>query len=51
MWYFVEKNGKAIKGYKSLKKALHYAQTRVRFNVFTDRLIVVSQSGEIFLDW
>ena len=51
MWYFVEKNGKAIKAFKSEKRALDYAKTRVRFNVVTDCLRVVAQSGEILLEW
>lgn len=51
MWYFVEKNGKAIKAYKSGKRALDFARTRVSFDCEKDRLSVVSQDGEILLDW
>lgn len=51
MWYFVEKNCKAIKAYKSGKRALDYAKTRVSFDYVKDRLTVVSQNGDILLDW
>ena len=51
MWYFVEKNGKAIKAYKSEKRALDYAKTRVPFDCVKDRLLVVSQTGDILLEW
>lgn len=51
MWYFIEKNGKAIKAYKSEKRALDYAKTQVPFDCVKDRLTVVSQSGDILLDW
>lgn len=51
MWYFVEKNGKAIKAYKSEKRALDFAKTRVSFDSLKDRLSVVRQDGEILLDW
>lgn len=51
MWYFIVKNGKAIKAYKSEWRALDYAKTRVPFNSEKDKLYVVSQSGEILLDW
>lgn len=50
MWHFVEKNGKAIKAYKSEKRALNYAKTRVSFDSLKDRLLVVRQDGEILLD-
>lgn len=51
MWYFVEKNGKAIKAYKSEKRALDYAKTRVPFDSDKDRLLVISQTGDILLEW
>ena len=51
MWYFVEKNGKAVKAYKNEKRALDYAKTRVPFDSLKDRLLVVRQDGEILLDW
>lgn len=51
MWYFVEKNGKAIKAYKSEKRALDYAKTRVPFDCVKDTLKVVSQTGDILLEW
>ena len=50
MWYFVEKNGKAVKAYKNEKRALDYAKTRVPFDSLKDRLLVVRQDGEILLD-
>lgn len=51
MWHFVVKNGKAIKAYKSEKRALEYADTKVRFNPLTDVLRVVRQDGEILMEW
>ena len=51
MWYFIEKNGKAIKAYKSEKRALNFARTRVKFDCVKDVLRVVSQDGDILLDW
>lgn len=50
MWYFVVKNGKAIKAYKSDWRALDYAKTRVRFDSQKDVLRVVNQDGDILLD-
>ena len=51
MWYFVEKNGKAIKPYKSKEKALAYAKEKVKFDPVADVLRVVSQSGEVLFEW
>lgn len=51
MWHFVEKNGKAIKAYKSEKRALDFARTRVSFDSLKDRLLVVRQDGKILLNW
>ena len=51
MWYFVEKNGKAIKPYKSQAKALEYAKRKVKFDPVADVLRVVSQSGDVLLEW
>lgn len=51
MWYFVEKNGKAIKPYKSLTRALNYAKTVVSFDSEKDVLRVCDDKGNIYLDW
>lgn len=51
MWYFVVKNGKAIKAYKTDWRALDYAKTRVSYNSLKDKLRVVNQDGDILLDW
>lgn len=51
MWYFVVKNGKAIKAYKSEARALDYADTKVSFNSLRDVLRVVREDGEILKEW
>lgn len=51
MWYFVVKNGKAIKAYKSKSRALDYADTKVSFNSLRDVLRVVDEEGEILKEW
>lgn len=51
MWYFVEKNGKAIAARRSEAGALDYAKSRVSFDSKKDTLRVVSDCGEIILDW
>lgn len=51
MWYFVIKNGKAIKPYKSEKRALDYADNKVSFNPLRDVLRVVREDGEIIKEW
>lgn len=51
MWYFVVKNGKAIKAYKSESRALDYADTKVSFNSLHDVLRVVREDGEILKEY
>lgn len=51
MWYFVVKNGKAIKAYKSESRALDYADTKVSFNSLRDVLRVVREDGEILKEY
>lgn len=51
MWYFVVKNGKAIKAYKSEWRAIDFAKTKVAFDSLKDRLLVVTEAGDILLDW
>ena len=51
MWYFIEKNGKAVKAYKSRERAEDFARTRVKFDCVKDVLRVVSQSGEVLKEW
>ena len=51
MWYFVIKNGKAIKAYRSEQKALTYADAKVSFNPLRDVLRVVRDDGEILKEW
>lgn len=51
MWHFIIKNGKAIKAYKSEKKALDYAEHKVSFNSLRDVLRVVREDGEILKEW
>lgn len=51
MWYFVEKNGKALKAYKNEGRALQYARTQVKFDSVKDVLRVVAQDGRILLEW
>ena len=51
MWYFVEKNGKAVKAYKNEERAKQYARTQVKFDCNKDVLRVVAQDGRILLEW
>lgn len=51
MWYFVVKNGKAVKAYKSEQRALDYADAKVSFNSLHDTLRVVREDGEIIQEW
>lgn len=51
MWYFVVKNGKAVKAYKSEHRALNYADTKVSFNSLRDVLRVVREDGEILKEY
>lgn len=51
MWYFIVKNGKAIKAYKSEARALDYADTKVSFNSLRDVLRVVDEDGEVIKEW
>ena len=51
MWYFIEKNGKAVAARKNEAAALDYAKSRVRYNPDADVLRVVSDKGEIILEW
>lgn len=51
MWYFVVKNGKAIKAYRSAERALNYADTKVSFNSLRDVLRVVREDGEILKEY
>ena len=51
MWYFVVKNGKAIKAYRSPERALNFADTKVSFNSLRDVLRVVREDGEILKEY
>lgn len=51
MWYFVIKNGKAIKPYRSEARAVAYAENKVRFDSSRDVLRVVREDGEIIREW
>lgn len=51
MWYFVIKNGKAIKAYRSEQRALNYADAKVSFNPLRDVLRVVREDGEILKEF
>ena len=51
MWYFVIKNGKAIKAYRTGQKALAYADAKVSFNPLRDVLRVVREDGEILKEF
>lgn len=51
MWYFVIKNGKAIKAYRSEQRALNYADEKVSFNPLRDVLRVVREDGEVLKEW
>lgn len=51
MWHFIIKNGKAIKAYKSEKRALDYADAKVSFNPLRDVLRVVREDGEVLKEW
>ena len=47
MWYFVEKNGKAVKARKTLGGALSYAENQLDYNSTTDVVRVVDSYGKI----
>lgn len=45
MWYFVEKNGKAVKAYKNKERAILYAQNELEFDSVDDCVAVVDSRG------
>ena len=47
MWYFIEKNGKAIKAYRNLGKALFFAYNKLSYNRTADVVRIVDSNGEI----
>lgn len=50
MWYFIEKNGKAIKAYRNEERAKNFARTRVKFDCVKDVVRVVTQNGDVLLE-
>ena len=46
MWFFVEKNGKAIRRYKSKERAILYAQNELDFDSVYDCVAVVDSNGD-----
>lgn len=51
MWYFVEKNGKAIKHYKSKERAILYAQNELDFDSVEDCVAVVDSAGNCYWEF
>ena len=48
MWYFVEKNGRAVKGFKMIGKALFYAYNKLSYNSEADVVRIVDNYGVIY---
>ena len=48
MWYFVEKNGRAVKAFKMIGKALFYAYNKLSYNSEADIVRIVDSYGEIY---
>lgn len=47
MWYFVEKNGKAVKAYKSRERALLYAWNDLDYDSVDDCVSVADSLGNV----
>lgn len=51
MWYFVEKNGKAVKACKTLGGAISFAENRLDFDPRSDAVWIDDNNGEIHKMW
>lgn len=47
MWYFIEKNGKAVKAYRNFGKACFFAYNKVSFDRAADVVRIVDSYGNI----